>query len=130
MPSFKIERSGYGSRKNLESILKVSIGSGKENWQKIQPGLLQTGQIIQAMAEMDSTSTKALKALNRFQKKNLIWEAKPQNNISGPDCSVVIPPHPGLLFKAKICPLQSSLLKRCYILRDVTHKAAASSAQT
>ena len=87
MPSFKIERSGYWSRKNLESILKVSIGSGKENWQKIQPGLLQTGQIIQAMAEMDSTSTKALKVLNRFQKKNLIWEAKPQNNISGPDCN-------------------------------------------
>ncbi|VFV28159.1 probable cation-transporting atpase, partial [Lynx pardinus] len=84
--SFKIESSGYGSKKNLDSILKVNIGTGKKRWQKIPPGLPQTERIIQAMVKMDSTSTVAMKALNRFQKRNSNWKAKPQNSIFGPGC--------------------------------------------
>lgn len=85
--SFKIESSGYGSKKNLDSILKVNIGTGKKRWQKIPPGLPQTERIIQAMVNMDSTLTVAMKALKRFQKRNSDWKAKPQNSIFGPGCN-------------------------------------------
>lgn len=87
MPSFKIESSGYWSKKNWDSILKVSIGTGKKSWQKTPPGPPLTGQTIQVMGRMDSTSTEAMKALSRFQKKNSDGEAKPQNSIFGPDCN-------------------------------------------
>lgn len=87
MPSFKIESSGNWSKKYLDSILKVSIGTGKKSWQKTQPGLPQTGQIIQMMAKMDSISTEDMKALNRFERKNSNGEAEPRKSISGPDCN-------------------------------------------
>lgn len=87
MSSFKIEGSGYGSKKNLDSLLKVNIGTGKKSWQKTPPGLPHTEQIIQVMAKMDSISTSALRTLNRFQEQNSNWEVKPQNSIFGRGCN-------------------------------------------
>lgn len=87
MPSFKIESSGYWSKINLDSVRKVNIGTGKRSWQKTPPGLPQTGRTIQVMAQMGSTSTEAMKALNRFQRESSNREAKPQNSIFGPDCN-------------------------------------------
>lgn len=71
----------------MDSFRKVSIGTGKRSWQKTPPGLLQTGQTIQAMAKMGSTSTEALKALNRFHRESSDREAKPHNSTFGPDCN-------------------------------------------
>lgn len=85
MPSFKIESSGYWSKINLDSVRKVNIGTGKGSWQKTPPGLPQTGRTIQAMAKIGSTSTEAMKALNRSQGESSNREAKPQNSIFGPD---------------------------------------------
>lgn len=87
MSSFKTKSSGYGSKKNLDSLLKVSIKTGKKSWQKTPPGLLHTEQIIQVMAEMDSTSTSAMRTMNGFQEQNSNWEAKAQNSIFGRGCN-------------------------------------------
>lgn len=87
MSSFKTKSSGYGSKKNLDSPLKVNIKTGEKSWQKTPPGLLHTEQIIQVMAKMDSTSTSAMRTMNRFQEQNSNWEAKAQNSIFGRGCN-------------------------------------------
>lgn len=87
MSSFKTESSGYGSNKNLDSLLKVNIGPGKKSWQKTPPGLPHTERIIQVMVKMDSTSTSAMRTPNGFQEQNSNGEAKPQNSIFGRGCN-------------------------------------------
>lgn len=87
MSSFKTENSGYGSKKNLDSLLKVNIGPGKKSWQKTPPGLPHTEQIIQVMVKMDSASTSAMRTPNGFQEQDSNGEAKPQNSIFGRGCN-------------------------------------------
>lgn len=107
MPSFKIKSSGYWSKKNLDSIRKVNIRTGKSSWQKTLRGLPQTGRIIQAMAKMDSISTEAMRLPKRFQRESSTGEAKTQNSIFGADCNRIIAVH------VSQHPFPSQKLKHC-----------------